>query len=84
MGQIDVEPTETVGDVKAKIAKEHGHAVEQQKLIYSGILCRGWRSLDRVSHRFVGKILSDSNAIDSYKIKENDFIVLMVSKVSLL
>jgi UV excision repair protein RAD23 len=34
--QIDVEPTESVGEIKSKIQQEHNHPVEQQKLIYSG------------------------------------------------
>ncbi|KAF7315372.1 UV excision repair protein RAD23 [Mycena indigotica] len=34
--QIDAEPTDTVGDLKAKIEAEHGHAAGAQKIIYSG------------------------------------------------
>ncbi|KAF9241563.1 UV excision repair protein Rad23 [Melanogaster broomeanus] len=34
--QIDAESSETVGDLKQKILSAQGHAVESQKLIYSG------------------------------------------------
>ncbi|RPD57633.1 UV excision repair protein Rad23 [Lentinus tigrinus ALCF2SS1-7] len=34
--QIDAEGTDTVGDLKNKIQEAQGHAVESQKLIYSG------------------------------------------------
>jgi UV excision repair protein RAD23 len=34
--QIDAESSETVGDLKQKILSSQGHAVESQKLIYSG------------------------------------------------
>ncbi|KAG8835009.1 hypothetical protein FRC17_005857 [Serendipita sp. 399] len=33
---VDVEPEQTVGDIKQKISQEHGHPPESQKLIYSG------------------------------------------------
>ncbi|KLO12268.1 UV excision repair protein Rad23 [Schizopora paradoxa] len=33
---IDAEPSETVADLKSKIASNQGHAVDTQKLIYSG------------------------------------------------
>lgn len=34
--QIDAEGSDTVGDLKKKIQEAQGHAVESQKLIYSG------------------------------------------------
>lgn len=34
--QIDVEPEQTVGDLKNKIQEGHGHAITNQKIIYSG------------------------------------------------
>ncbi|KAI0358688.1 UV excision repair protein Rad23 [Trametes cingulata] len=34
--QIDAEPSDTVADLKKKIQENQGHAVESQKLIYSG------------------------------------------------
>jgi UV excision repair protein RAD23 len=34
--QIDAEGSETVGDLKKKVQQTQGHAVENQKLIYSG------------------------------------------------
>lgn len=33
---VDVEPEDTVATIKSKISDEHGHAIESQKLIYSG------------------------------------------------
>ncbi|KAG8869290.1 hypothetical protein FRC20_001728 [Serendipita sp. 405] len=33
---VDVEPEQTIGNIKEKISQEHGHGVETQKLIYSG------------------------------------------------
>ncbi|KAI9721564.1 MAG: hypothetical protein M1812_002326 [Candelaria pacifica] len=59
---IEAEPSETISDVKAKIAAEKGWEPAQQKLIYSG------------------KILQDTNTVESYKIEEKGFIVCMVSK----
>jgi UV excision repair protein RAD23 len=35
---VDVEPDDTVHEIKCKITAEQGHAVESQKLIYSGAL----------------------------------------------
>lgn len=35
-GQLDAEGTETVGDLKIKIHEAQGHAIESQKLIFSG------------------------------------------------
>ncbi|RXW13225.1 hypothetical protein EST38_g12630, partial [Candolleomyces aberdarensis] len=34
--QIDVEPSDSVGALKAKIEAAHGHPVTSQKIIYSG------------------------------------------------
>ena len=34
--QVDAEPEDSVGTLKSKIAESQGHAVENQKLIYSG------------------------------------------------
>ncbi|CAO1621117.1 unnamed protein product [Parajaminaea phylloscopi] len=33
---LEAEPADTIGSLKAKISAEKGHAVEQQKIIYSG------------------------------------------------
>ena len=49
--------------MKESIHKQQGHAVELQKLIFSG------------------KILENDKTIESYGIKEKDFLVVMVSKV---
>lgn len=35
--QVDVEPTDTVGQLKAKIEAAYGYPVGTQKVIYSGI-----------------------------------------------
>ena len=35
--QVEVEGTDTVGTIKQKIEKDHGHAVSAQKIIYSGV-----------------------------------------------
>ncbi|OCK95578.1 UV excision repair protein Rad23 [Cenococcum geophilum 1.58] len=59
---VDAEPSETIADVKAKIAAEKGWEPSLQKLIYSG------------------KILQDSNTVESYNIEEKGFVVCMVSK----
>lgn len=62
--KVDVEPEETVSQLKTKIAKEKGEgfAEENQKLIYAG------------------KILEDAKKIADYKIEESKFVVIMVTK----
>lgn len=59
---IDAEPSDTILQVKEKVAAEKGWEVSSQKLIYSG------------------KILVDTNTVESSKIEEKGFIVCMVSK----
>lgn len=61
---IDVEPSQTVKELKAKIQTEKGseYLAEYQKLIYAG------------------KILSDDQALSEYNIDESKFIVVMLSK----
>lgn len=64
---FDLEPTDTVGTIKARIAQEKGDAfsVELQKLIRSG------------------KILSDESVtIESLHLSEKDFFVCMPTKVT--
>jgi UV excision repair protein RAD23 len=34
---IDVEPSETVGDLKQKITDSQGHPTESQKIIFAGM-----------------------------------------------
>jgi len=34
---VDVEPEDTVATIKTKINADHGHPVDSQKLIYSGM-----------------------------------------------
>jgi len=43
---IDAEESETVGDLKTKIQEEHGHAIESQKLIYSGKVLPDSKSIE--------------------------------------
>uniref|UniRef100_A0A8D8XYP3 UV excision repair protein RAD23 n=1 Tax=Cacopsylla melanoneura TaxID=428564 RepID=A0A8D8XYP3_9HEMI len=61
---IDVDPSQTVKDLKDKIQKEKGsdYLADYQKLIYAG------------------KILSDDQALSEYNIDESKFIVVMLSK----
>ncbi|CAG8981778.1 hypothetical protein HYALB_00004720 [Hymenoscyphus albidus] len=60
--EIEADPSELIGDVKAKIAKEKGWEASTLKLIYSG------------------KILQDTNTVESYKIEEKGFTVCMITK----
>jgi len=62
--QIEIDPTETVKALKAKIESEKGDAYKasEQKLIYAG------------------KILVDDDPITKYNIDEKKFIVVMVAK----
>ncbi len=53
-------------NVKEKIKAAKGHAVEHQKIIFSG------------------KVLADERTVEQCNIKEKDFLVSMVSKVSSL
>lgn len=61
---IDIEPSQMVKELKAKIQSEKGseYLAEYQKLIYAG------------------KILSDDQALSEYNIDESKFIVVMLSK----
>ncbi|EEP79333.1 UV excision repair protein Rad23 [Uncinocarpus reesii 1704] len=84
---IDAEPSETIGQLKEKIAQEKGWDAAQQKLIYSGELhferhLRLARDLNLLSdvRPSTGKILQNANTIESYNIEEKGFVVCMVSK----
>ncbi|KAF4556799.1 XPC-binding domain-containing protein [Elsinoe fawcettii] len=59
---IDIEPSETIADVKSKVAAERKSDASLLKLIYSG------------------KILQDDKTVESYKIEEKGFIVVMTNK----
>lgn len=48
--QVEVDPAETVGDLKSKIEQSQGHPVAVQKIIYSGI--------PFVSHLYISSSLS--------------------------
>jgi UV excision repair protein RAD23 len=59
---LNVEPTDTIDEVKNKIEAQQKHPKSWQKLI------------------FAGKILTDYATVQSYGIKENDFIVLIAKQ----
>ena len=80
--QVEVESGETVAVLKAKIHELQGHPVAIQKIIYSGNLDGFLFILISKFTWISGKILTDDKTIDSCGIKEKDFLVLMVSKVS--
>jgi hypothetical protein len=71
-----------VADVKKKIQEAQTFPAENQKLIYSGQLVSS-PGIRATLMRFTGKILNDTATVASLNIKEKDFIVCMVSKVSL-
>ena len=77
-----MESGETVAVLKAKIQESQGHPIAVQKIIYSGNLHGFSFILILVFTCILGKILTDDKTIDSCGIKEKDFLVLMVSKVS--
>ena len=62
----EVLPTDTIGDLRKKVAALLGIEPANQKLIHYGKV-----------------LLDDSKKLEEWGIKENDFIVLMVSKVRL-
>eukprot|EP00898_Chlorokybus_atmophyticus_P004241 jgi/Chlat1/4818/Chrsp31S04860 len=63
--QLDVEPSQTVAEVKQQIAESQGEAafaVDAQKLIYQG------------------KVLKDETTLEANAVTENGFLVVMVAK----
>jgi UV excision repair protein RAD23 len=79
--QIDADGADTVADLKKKIHDAQGHAVESQKLIYSGMHSPISRE-SRFKYPIPGKVLPDEKSVEACEIREKDFLVLMVSKVS--
>ena len=78
--QVDLDGSDTIAVLKAKIYESQGHPVAVQKIIYSG---NHPPKIDAyTSHILLGKILTDDKTVESCGIKEKDFLVLMVSKVS--
>ncbi|KAJ5953473.1 UV excision repair protein (RadW) [Penicillium verhagenii] len=83
---IEAEPSETVRQVKEKIAEvKSGYDAERTKVIYSGMF-----SLSAVIDPIIvaaltimistGKILQDDKTVESYNIQEKDFLVCLPSK----
>ncbi|KAG5650186.1 hypothetical protein H0H81_000392 [Sphagnurus paluster] len=70
---IDVEPSDTIANLKEKIQNSQNHDVASQKIIYSE------RIIDPPASS-TGKVLADDKSFESYGYKEKDFVVLMVSK----
>lgn len=77
-----------VGDVKKRIQESQSFPAENQKLIYSGKLSLSLSTTSEGERAcvaeliFKGKILNDTATIGTLNIKEKDFLVVMVSKVS--
>lgn len=77
---IDVWGEETVFEVKEKIQAVRGSHLENQKLFHAGQLVLV------VMHRYgtniyVGQELANDRTVASYDIDEDEFLVLVVSKV---
>lgn len=68
--------TVQIGGLKKKIQEAQSFPAELQKLIYSG----GYQCSAQTN--IPGKILKDDATVGDLKIKEKDFLVVMVSKVS--
>lgn len=62
--KVEIEPSETVAALKKKIESDKGDAFPAE----------GQKLI------YAGKILADENTIESYKIEESNFVVVMVSK----
>jgi len=62
--KVEIEPSETVAALKKKIESDKGDAFPVE----------GQKLI------YAGKILVDENTIESYKIEESNFVVVMVSK----
>lgn len=69
-----------VAQIKEKIAEEKGWEASTQKLIYSGMYSP-LKTRPSQANGWTGKILADTNTVESYKIEEKGFIVCMISKV---
>ncbi|KAG6830792.1 hypothetical protein H0H92_014641 [Tricholoma furcatifolium] len=76
---LDIEGSDTVAALKEKIRETYNHDVASQRIIYSGIGLDPF-SFNRESSSCTGKVLADDKMIESFGIKEKDFLVLMVSK----
>ena len=77
---LDVWGEETVFEVKEKIQAVRGSHLENQKIFHAG-------QLVVVMHRYgtniyVGQELANDRTVASYDIDEDEFLVLVVSKVS--
>jgi hypothetical protein len=66
-------------DVKQRIETDHTFPVSCQKLIHSGTY-----SHQLLVIYIVGKILADDVKLETLKVGEKDFIVCMVTKVSIV
>jgi UV excision repair protein RAD23 len=60
--EIEIEPSNTVQQVKEKIQEEQKIDAATQKLVA------------------VGKVMADDKTVEEYKLKDGDFIVVMISK----
>jgi hypothetical protein len=78
-----VEDSETVIDLKEKIEKDQGYPTANMKILYAGEVCpiAGNVNVSETDMNHTGKILQDGDTIGALGIKEEDFLVLMVSKV---